>query len=167
MQKKFVSFSVEEVPALSADHRLLLNIEERIVTLLGPGHICAQTRFTESAFRLFSLLLRTPEGAEYAELLACLSCPDTVFRKLLLASSHEQALALLAPQVDRWNKRLEQVARQGSSSLERELKMVRRALKERSGAHTVLQKNGFALAVRTLYRKGYLLTRSPTASLHQ
>jgi hypothetical protein len=166
MQKKFVSFSAEEVPALSADHYLLLNIEERIVTMLGPGHICAQTRFTESAFRLFGLLLRAPQGAEYAELLACLSCPETVFRKLLLAGSHEQALALLAPQVDRWNKHLERVAQQGASDLERELKMVRRALKERSGANTVLRKNGFALAVRTLYRKGYLLTRSSTTSLH-
>jgi len=157
---KFVSFSAEEVPALLPGHCLLLNVEERIVTMLDAGHICAQGRFSRSAFRLLGLLLRSPGGAEYAELLACLSCSEPVFRKLLETASHEQVLALLAPQVERWSQHLERAACQGAPALEKELKIVRRALKERSGASTILQKNGFALTIRTLYRKGYLLTRT-------
>jgi hypothetical protein len=161
MQRKFVQFSCGEVPALPAEHSLTLNIDERIVTLLGPGHICAQSQFPRGAFRLLCLLLRAPYGADYAELLACLSCPETVFRRVVNASSHEQALAFLAPQTERWSKHLEYTARQGDAALEKELKMVRRAAKERCGANTVLQNNGFSLTVRALYRKGYLLDRAP------
>jgi hypothetical protein len=163
---KFVSFTAEEVPALAPEHCLLLNVEERIVTMLNAGHVCAQGRFSRSAFRLLGLLLRSPCGAEYVELLACLSCTEAVFRKMLMAASREQAHALLAPQVERWSQHLERAACQGAPALEKELKIVRRALKERSGASTILQKNGFALTIRTLYRKGYLLTRTPAPQCH-
>jgi hypothetical protein len=161
MRQKFVYLSPEDVPALPAEHFLALNADERIVTLLGHGRVCAQCRFSRSAFRLLFVLLRAPYGADYAELLACLRCPETLFRKLLTASSYEQMLEMLAPHIARWHTYLERCSRQGS--LERELKIVRRAAKERQGVDSVLRKNGFALAVRALYRKGYLLTHAPLA----
>ncbi len=162
MRTQFVQLNTTDVPALCAGHWLMLNANERIVTLLGPERIYAQCRFSNSAFRLLFLLLRAPHGANYAELLACLRCSDTVFRRLLTTSSHEDVLVILAPQIDRWNKHLERSALQGNAVLERELKMVRRAAKERHGVNALLKQNGFALTVKAMYRKGYLLTRAPT-----
>jgi hypothetical protein len=161
MRQKFVYLSPEDVPALPVGHFLTLNADERIVTLLGHGRVCAQCRFSRSAFRLLFVLLRAPYGADYAELLACLRCSESAFRKLLTATSYEQMLEMLAPQVERWHSYLERCSVQGS--LEKELKIVRRAAKERQGVNSVLQKNGFALAVRALYRRGYLLTHVPLA----
>jgi hypothetical protein len=163
MRQKFVYLSPEDVPALPAEYFLALNADERIVTLLGHGRVCAQCRFSRSAFRLLFVLLRAPYGADYAELLACLRCSEAVFRKLLMAPSYEQMLEILAPQIARWHKHLERCSNQGQDMLEKELKIVRRAAKERQGVNPVLQKNGFALTVRALYRKGYLLTRVPLA----
>jgi hypothetical protein len=158
MRTQFVYLSPAEVPALPDGFQLMLNAEERIVTLLGPERIYAQCRFSKGAFRLLFLLLRAPHGANYAELLACLRCSEAVFRRLLTTVSHEDVLTLLAPQINRWNKHLEQSALQGNSVLERELKMVRRAAKEHYGVDTILKKHGFALTVKAMYRKGYLLT---------
>jgi hypothetical protein len=162
MQAGFVHLSHDDVPVLPIGYALTLNIDERIVTLLGAGRIRAQCRCSPSAFRLLFFLLRAPHGADYAELLACLRCSDSVFRKAFTSSSYEQILATLAPQVDRWHRHLEKTALRGKIALEKELKMIRRATKERSGVNTVLKKHGFALTVRALYRKGYLLTRAPT-----
>jgi hypothetical protein len=161
MRQKFVYLSPEDVPALPSGHFLTLNADERIVTLLGQGRVCAQCHCSRSAFRLLFILLRAPYGADYAELLACLRCSEPVFRKLLTASSYEQVLEMLAPQIARWHTYLERCSSQGS--LEKELKIVRRAAKERQGVNSVLRKNGFALAVRALYRRGYLLTHVPLA----
>jgi hypothetical protein len=160
MRTQFVQLSSADVPALPIGYCLVLNAHERIITLMGPEHICAQCRVSSSSFRLLFLLLRASHGANYAELLACLRCSETVFRRLLITNSHEDALTILAPQIDRWNKHLEHSAKQGHSILERELKMVRRAVKEPHGVSSVLKKNGFALTVRAMYRKGYLLTRT-------
>jgi hypothetical protein len=161
MQAKFVHLSPEEVPALPKNHYLMLNVNERIVTLLGPEHVCAQCRFPRSAFRILFFLLKAPCGADYAELLACLCCSDTVFYKLLAATSYERLCEILAPQIGRWHKHLERSSAQGKTLLEKELKIVRRAVKERNGASTILQQNGFALTVRAMYRKGYLLAPAP------
>jgi hypothetical protein len=158
MRTQFVHLSPAEVPALPDGFRLMLNADERIVTLLGPERIHAQCHFSNGAFRLLFLLLRAPHGANYAELLACLRCSEAVFRRLLTTVSYEDAITLLAPQIDRWNKHLERSALQGNAVLERELKMVRRAAKERHGVDPILKKHGFALTVKAMYRKGYLLT---------
>jgi hypothetical protein len=167
MGTHFVHLSPAEVPALPDGFRLMLNADERIVTLLGPERIHAQCRFSNGAFRLLFLLLRAPHGANYAELLACLRCSEGVFRRLLTAVSHEDVITILAPQIDRWNKHLEQSARQGNAVLERELKMVRRAAKEHYGVDSILRKNGFAFTVKAMYRKGYLLTpRSLSRATH-
>src|SRR5579859_5395089 len=107
MQANFVHLSHDEVPALPTGYTLMLNIDERIVTLLAAGHIVAQCRCSPSAFRLLFFLLRAPLGADYAELLACLRCSDLVFRKVFSLTSHEQILATLAPQIDRWHRHLE------------------------------------------------------------
>lgn len=160
MGNKFVQLSQEDVPALPSGYHIMLNVEERIVTLIYQGRVCAQSRFSRSAFRLLCLLLRSPEGANYAELLACLRCSESTFRSLLAAPSHEQALATLGSQVERWNKHLQRLARLSRTELEKELKMVRRAAKERCGANTILKKNGFTFSVQALYRKGYLLVRT-------
>jgi hypothetical protein len=165
MRSYFVHFSHEDVPALPAEYHLMLNVNERIVTLLGHENVFAQCRLSKNAFRILFLLLRAPSGANYAELLACLHCSDTIFQRLLSTCSHEDALAILAPQVARWNKHLEYSAQKGNHILERELKMVRRATKERQGANTILKENGFALTVKPLYRRGYLLTQAPTKKL--
>jgi len=162
MQKsQFMHLSPAEVAVLPDGHQLMLNVDERIVTQMGPERIYAQCSFPRRAFRLLFLLLRAPYGANYAELLACLLCSETIFRRLLTTTSHEEALTILAPQVDRWHKHLDNCARQGNAILERELKMVRRAVKERHGVSSLLRKNGFALTVKAMYRKGYLLTQTP------
>src|SRR6476660_10658037 len=100
MRTQFVYLSPAEVPALPDGFQLMLNAEERIVTLLGPERIYAQCRFSKGAFRLLFLLLRAPHGANYAELLACLRCSEAVFRRLLTTVSHEDVLTLLAPQIN-------------------------------------------------------------------
>lgn len=161
MPSQFMRLTPAEVPALPAEHWLVLNADERIVTLVGPERISAQCRFSTSAFRLLFFLLRAPYGANYAELLACLRCSETVFRKVFHTSSYEDALILLAPQIHRWHKHLERSAQQGNDVLERELKIVRRAAKERHGVNSILLKNGFSLTVKAMYRKGYLLTGIP------
>ena len=157
MRTQFVYLSPAEVPALPDGFRLMLNADERIVTLLGPDRIYAQCRLSKGAFRLLFLLLRAPHGANYAELLACLHCSEAVFRRLLTTVSHEDVITILAPQIDRWNKHLEQSAQKGDVVLERELKIVRRAAKEHYGVDSILKKHGFALTVKAMYRKGYLL----------
>lgn len=165
MQTQFVHLSSADVPMLPAGQQLMLNPSERIVTLLGPEHVYAQCRFSSSAFRLLFLLLRAPNGADYAELLAGLNCSEAVFRRLVAATSYEQVLEILAPHIDRWHKHLERSAQQGNAALERELKMVRRAAKERRGVNPILKQNGFSLTVRAMYRKGYLLTRTPVGKV--
>ena len=61
--------------------------EEQIVTLLSPGAeaILAQSQFPTSAFRAFIVLLKSPRGASYAELLAGLHCSEEVIKLLLAA----------------------------------------------------------------------------------
>jgi len=163
MGAQFMRLTTRDVPALPVGHWLVLNPSDRIVTLIGPESISAQCRFSNSAFRLLFLLLRSPYGANYAELLACLRCSETVFRNVFQATSYEDALAILAPQINRWNKHLERSAQQGNVVLERELKIVRRAAKERHGVNSTLQQHGFALTVKAMYRKGYLLTRTSSS----
>lgn len=159
MRTPFMHFSTTEVPALPAGHRLLLNPNERIVTLMEHERIYAQCHLSNSAFRMLFLLLRAPHGANYAELLACLRCSETVFRRLLTSRSYEDTLSILAPQINLCYKHLEKSAQQGSTVLERELKIVRRAAKEPYGVSGALQRNGFTLTVKAMYRKGYLLAQ--------
>jgi hypothetical protein len=158
MQVDFVRLSSDEAPVLPRGDSLMLNVNDRIITLLKPGRIYAQCRLSPGAFRLFFLLLRAPRGADYAELLACLHCSEAVFDKLLMASSYERILEVLAPQIQRWNTHLEHTGRQSKVLLEKELKIIRRVAKERNGVNTVLLKAGFAMTVKAMYRKGYLLT---------
>jgi hypothetical protein len=161
MRVNFVQFSHQDVSVLPIGYSLTLNIDERIVTLLKDGHIQAQCRCSPSAFRLLFLLLQAPYGASYAELLAGLRCSESVFRQIFFSTSRQQILTTLAPLVDRWNRHLERTERQGKEALEKELKMIRRATKERSGVNAVLKKHGFSLRVQAMYRKGYLLTQAP------
>ena len=158
MKTKFVSLSPEEAPILPTGHHLVLNIDERIVTLLVLGQISAQSQFSRNAFRLLFLLLNAPYGAGYAELLACLHCSESIFKKLLGASSYEQMVEILAPQVEIWSTHLARIAIRGKLALEKELKTVRRAVKERHGANTVLKENGFALKIKVVYREGYIIS---------
>src|SRR5215472_6457923 len=119
MRTRYIHFSSKDVPILPAEHSLLLNVEECIVTLLGKGQVCAQCRFPRSAFRLL-LLLKAPYGADYVELLACLRCSEVVFRKLVLASSYEQIGTILAPQIACIRLELEQMVLRGKEQLEKE-----------------------------------------------
>jgi hypothetical protein len=158
----YIHLSSREVPILPAEHVLLLNIETCIVTMLKQGQVCAQCRFPRSAFRLLILLLKASYGADYAVLLACLCCPEKIFHKLVLASSYEQIETILASQIMGIRRRLEQVELKGEGQIEKELKVVRRVVKERGGVNMLLQKHGFPLTVKNLHRKGYLLMREPT-----
>jgi hypothetical protein len=167
MHTPFVQFSSADIAALPTGYCLVLHVNERIATLMGPECIRAQCRFPQSAFRLLFLLLRSPHGANYAELLACLRCSEPLFHRLLTTRSHEDLLTILAPQIDRWHRHLEQSAKQGRAVLERELKVVRRALKEAHGLNAFLQNNGFTLKVEVMYRKGYLLTGVPATPRHR
>jgi hypothetical protein len=161
MRTSFMRFSAAEVPALPSGHQLFLNTHERIATLLEHERIYAQCHLSNSAFRMLFFLLRAPHGANYAELLACLRCSETIFRRLLTTRTYEDTLSILAPQINLCYIHLEKSAQQGSNVLERELKIVRRATKEPYGVSGALQRNGFTLTVKAMYRKGYLLAKRP------
>ncbi|GHO42783.1 hypothetical protein KSX_09460 [Ktedonospora formicarum] len=137
----------------------MLNADEYLVTLFSATRVHAQARFPRNAFRLLFLLLMVPYGASYAELLACLHCSEPVFHQMLIVSSREEVFSILAPQRDYWQRHLSDLTREDAAILERNLKMVRRAVKERNGINSLLQRHGFALRVSVLHGKGYVLLR--------
>lgn len=164
LQEKLVYLSPEDVRLMPAGHCLVINAEEQIVTLLHQEtvRVVAQKQFPAYVFRALILLLKSTQGASYAQLFACLRCPEQVIRQLLAAPSAEQVREF---QVDvaYWQRYLEQVALKGPQALNRELKPVRRAVKETRGLQPLLQQNGFDWRVRALYRRGYILLRAPVS----
>nr|BBH87498.1 hypothetical protein KTC_22490 [Thermosporothrix sp. COM3] len=152
MSGAFLHFTAQETLALPAGHILMLNTEERIVTLFHAEYVRAQCRLTYSAMRLLFLLLLAPNGADYAELLACLHSKE---RGLFTATSLTELRERLAPQIHHWSSWLKEAE---PEAVEQALKKVRRVIKERNGLNTLLEKHHFGMTIRVLYGKGYLLT---------
>jgi len=165
MRSTLLHFQAQDVPFLAQGTCLAVNIEERIVTLVGAQVVVlAQGQLSSSALRLLVLLLKVPNGCLYPELFACLHCPDAVFRRVLTASG-EQAVRILDPYTTRWRERLAEIAvGQGPKGYEQELKRVRRIVKESStrnnNIHFMFQSQEFGLAVRVMSKKGYVIRRS-------
>lgn len=164
MRNTLLHFPAQHVPFLVQGTTLAVNIEERIVTLVGNQALVAQGQLSSSALRLLVLLLKLPNGCLYPELFACLHCPDSVFRRIVHASA-EQAVFILEPYTDRWRERLAEIVSQdGPKGYEQELKRIRRIVKESSrrnnNIHFMFQSQGFGLAVRVMSKKGYVIRRS-------
>jgi hypothetical protein len=160
--EKLVYLSAEEVRLLPAGYRLTLNIAEEIVILLPPeaGRVVAACVFPHNAFRALIILLKSPRGASYAEIYAAMRCPENVIRQILAAPAADQSEEFQV-YVGIWQQHLEQVALKGNLALERELKPVRRAVREKRSVHTLGRENGFGWRVRIQTRRGYQLLRAP------
>jgi hypothetical protein len=159
MSNLLLHFPAEEFPILAQGSCLVLNANESIVTLVSNRHVIAQSQMSRSSFRLLVLLLKSPMGCYYAELFACLYCPEAVFQRVLRAPA-DQALKVLDPYIMQWSERLAALAEKGHLIYERELKRVRRLIKDKNSIHAIFQEQGFGLVVRVLYRKGYILRSS-------
>jgi hypothetical protein len=155
--------SSETVRVITADQILVLNLREHIVTLLAraQARILAQSRFPPNAFRALILLLTTPDGASYAHLLASLQCSEEVLGHLLTTQVSDPPV--LAALVTHWQAYLAQVTRQREDpgALERELRVIRWAVKGKRGIEPIAKQAGFGWRVHALPRHGYLLLRSP------
>lgn len=156
MSDTLLHFTAEENPILTTNSSLALNVERCIVTLVGDRCVLAQSQFSRGAFRLLVLLLKSPAGCSYAELFACLFCPEAVFQRVVKASP-QQVADILESYTLNWKERLKTLAAKGPLIYERELKRIRRLLKEKNSVSAIFAEQGFGLTVRVLYRKGYAL----------
>ncbi len=159
MSNLLLHFSAEDLSILTQGSNLVLNADERIVTLVADQRVLAQSQISRGSFRLLVLLLKSPIGCYYPELFACLYCPDAIFQRVLKAPA-DQVAKILDPYIVYWSERLATLAEKGPLAYERELKRVRRLIKDKNSIHAVFQDQGFGLIVRVLYRKGYILRRS-------
>lgn len=149
---------------MPAEQRLVVNLEEQIVTLFLPASekILAQSQFPPSAFRALILLFKSPRGASYAELLASLHCPESMIKLILAAHTSDDVPAFQA-EVTHWQEHLAEAAakvEKDPEALERELKPVRWAVKEKRGIQPIARKTGFGWRIRVLPRRGYILLRA-------
>lgn len=169
--QKLVHLTHNDSRIIQSGQRLVINLEEQIVTLFWPEAetILAQSQFPPAAFRALILLLKSPPGASYAEILACLHSSGDVVRQLLAARSPDDVAEFQVAAMH-WQEHLLEAASRvpkDPEALERELKPVRWAVKERRGIQTISRQKGFGWRVRVLPRKGYILLRpSPPAQLH-
>lgn len=169
--QKLIHLTSEDLRIIAPGQRLVLNLEEHIVTLFWPAteKILAQGRFPPSAFRTLVVLLKSPRGASYAELLAGLHCAEEVLKHLLAARTTDDVPEFQQLSAH-WQEHLKEAASklgQDPEALERELKPVRWAVKEKRGIQAIARANGFGWRVRGLSRKGYVLLRAPSAASEQ
>lgn len=164
MQENLVTITSNEVRIIPASQRLVINLAERIVTLIETefAHILAQGQFPPSSFRALILLLKSPNGASYAEILASLHCSDSMIRRLLAARTSDDVTAFQV-EVMRWQDHLAEAAARVAKdpeALERELKPARFAVKEKRGIQPIAREAGFGWRVHVLPRRGYILLRA-------
>ena len=167
MSYTLMHIRAKENPVLDSGSCLVLNVERRLVTLVGNQCVLAQSQFSRSAFRLLVLLIKFHDGCYYAELFACLFCPEAIFQRVMRASA-EDASKLLAPYTAHWRERLADLRRRSVATgpkkenlYEHELKRIRHLVRDKNGIDEIFQEQGFGLSVRVLYRKGYVLRATP------
>src|ERR1700730_9814379 len=70
--QKLIHLTSDDLRIIPPGQRLVVNLEEHIVTLSWPAteKRLAQSHVPPSAFRTLVVLLKSPRGASYAELLA-------------------------------------------------------------------------------------------------
>src|SRR5260370_1706440 len=92
-KENLVHLSHEEVRLLPPGYRLVLNLEDELVTLLEPSAapVLAQCQFPHYAFRALMLLLKSPRGASYAAIYAACRFPDADTTHGLAASEPSQS----------------------------------------------------------------------------
>jgi len=169
--QKLIHLTSDDLRIIPPGQRLVVNLEEHIVTLFWPAteKILAQGHFPPSAFRTLVVLLKSPRGASYAELLAGLHCAEEVLKQLLAARTSDD-VPEFQQLASHWQEHLAEATSkldQDPEALERELKPVRWAVKEKRGIQAIARKNGFGWRVRGLSRKGYVLLRAPTSTSEQ
>jgi hypothetical protein len=161
-----VYLTSDDVRIILPGQRLAINAEEQIVTLFSPGAdaILAQGQFPPSAFRAFIVLLKSPRGASYAELLAGLNCSEEVIKQLLAARTTDE-VSEFHTLAYHWQKHLVAATAEVERdrfALERELKPIRWAVKLQRGVQSIARDKGFGWRVRVMPRKGYVLLRAST-----
>lgn len=144
-----------QTPLFSSGRRLILHTSEHIITLFEQGTILAQHRCSSYQFRLLLLLLKLPEGALHAELLAMLDCSEKTLQAILRTYSEKDVIRLIQNATRRWQTHLSQVAERGQQARRRELAVVRRSLTGKRGLNPLLR--DFGLAVYPVYKQGYVL----------
>lgn len=160
-EQKLIYLTSNETRILPADQLLVLSLEDHIVLLFLPdgGQILALGQFPPAAFRSLILLLKSPHGASYAEFLASLHCPYSIIKQILQSHAADDVPEFQV-HVSHWQQHLEKAAEKGADALEKELKQVRWAVKERRGVQPIIRKKGFGWRVKVLPRKGYILLRA-------
>jgi len=166
--QKLIHLTTDDLRIIPPGQRLVLNLEEHIVTLFWPEteKILAQGRFPPAAFGSLVVLLKAPRGASYAELLAGLHCSGEILRQILAARTIDD-VPEFQQLASHWQDHLAEATSkldEDPEALERELKPVRWAVKEKRGIQAIARKNGFGWRVRGLSRKGYVLLRAPTTT---
>jgi hypothetical protein len=165
--ERLIHLSSETVWLVPPAHFLVMNLEEQIVTLvmMATGQIKAQGRFPASAFRALVVLLKSPGGATYAELLAGLHCPATLLSRLLVADRLTE-IEDFQEGIRRWQAYLAKAETRRShdpGAVERELKALRWAVRGKRGLVTIARQRGFDWRVRAVSRQGYQLLRTAPA----
>jgi hypothetical protein len=167
-QSIFIYLTPPQTRVLHPGQRLIINPQDLIVTLDSPasGLFLAQCRFPTAAFRALILLLKSQRGASYAELLTVLYASEEVFTQLLQAPTADDA-PMFRAEVPRWQEHLDETTiriDKDPKALERELKPIRRAVKQEGGIQTISRQEGFGWRIRSLPQRegcGYILLRSP------
>lgn len=161
-QPAVLTFSTKQLPILSGQERLVINEADQTVALSTVHTTGRRTipkitlcHFPPGAFRgLVTLLLSFPEPASYARLAAAIQLPTAQIIDML----RSQSLAPLHSHEEYWHRHLTQVAaRQGPEAVHRELKLVRRAVKDPGGVADLLTSYIFGWRVKVAYKQGYLL----------
>jgi hypothetical protein len=163
MQENLVHLTSNEIRIIPAGQRLVINLEEHIVTLVWTesAHILAQSQFPPSSFRALILLLKSPNGASYAEILASLHCSYRIIKQLLAARTSDDVTEFQVEAMH-WQEHLAEAAARVArdpEALERELKPARFAVKEKRGIQPIARQKGFGWRVHVLPRRGYILLR--------
>jgi hypothetical protein len=165
---RLLHLSAETVRSIPPAHYLVMNLEEQIVTQVAipTARITAQGRFPASAFRALVVLLKSPHGASYTELLAGLHCPASLLERLLVADQLADVEAFQEG-MRHWQAYLARAERERAHdprAIERELKALRWAVRGKRGLAGMAQRHGFNWRVRAVSRQGYQLLRTAPAS---
>lgn len=142
---------------------LLVDLEERCLTLRQGRRVLVQALLRPLTFRLFlALLVAHQQGktSSYAALLALKEADEEQMAALL--GGHEAKPAWLEAATEAQKQALETI--QAASTREQVLKPMRRAIREPGGLGPVLAAHGFPWEVQNRYGRGYRLARLPISA---
>ncbi len=161
--KPIYYFSAHQLTLLKREQVLIVNMAERIVTLLKGAHqLQGQGRFTDATLRvLVILLLAREEPVAYSVLCAGLSCPIAHISAILDAGSLE--VQGFQQEVARWQTNMAVLDK--AAKLMR-IWRVRQAIIQRTGLNHLLKRYDFGWRASNSFGKGYtLVEEAPNNSI--